>query len=423
MTDRVVSVSALTDYLKALLESDPLLCDLWVEGEVSSRFVSQAGHCYFTLKDDPSQLECVLFNRVAARQRHPLRQGDLVAVHGRMTVYERKGQYQLVADVIQPAGIGLLWLQLEQLRQALEAEGLFDESRKRPVPVPPRSIGVVTSAQGAVWHDIQHVARRRYPFVELVLAPAQVQGERAPESIVRALDALQRIERVDLIIVARGGGSVEDLWCFNDERVVRAIFASRVPVISAIGHETDHTLADDVADLRAPTPTAAAELCLPSVDEIGRGITQLMARAGQATSLALIHRQRVLTLFEHRLQRLSPSLRIEQWRVALDAMRARLRTAKDLRMSTNTLDLRRLHDVLTTLEPHAMLRRGYAFVCKPETGQPVHRAANVSEGDWLRTEFADGHLLTVVEEATIEQTRAPSAEQRPIPRVYEGEHR
>lgn len=409
MSERVVSVRALTDYLKALLQSDPLLADVWVEGEVSSVFVSGAGHWYFTLKDSSSQLECVLFGRNAARQRHQIRQGDQVAVHGRMDIYERRGQYQLVIDVVQPAGLGLLWLQLEQLRLKLEAEGLFDESRKRPLPTPPKTIGVVTSAQGAVWHDIQHVARRRYPFVELVLAPAVVQGDRAPDSIVQALEALQRLDRVDLIIVARGGGSVEDLWCFNDERVVRAIFACRVPVVSGVGHETDHTLTDDVADLRAPTPSVAAELCLPSVTELEQRIGELLGRARQATSWAVLHRRQVLTLFDHRLHRLSPTFQLEQWRMALAATRARLHTAKERRISSDEQELRRLRDLLTTLEPHAMLRRGYAFVCEPDTGQPIHRAADARTGGHLRAEFADGHVLATVEEVATDEARPTSS--------------
>lgn len=398
MSDRVVSVSALTDYLKVLFESDHLLADIWVEGEVSNVFVSQSGHCYFTLKDQPSQLECVLFGRNLARQRHTLRLGDQVAVHGRMGIYERRGQYQLVADVIQPAGLGLMWLQLEQLRQQLEAEGLFEESRKRALPTPPRTIGVVTSAQGAVWHDIQQVARRRYPFVELVLAPAAVQGDGSAESLVRALDALQRVDRIDLIIVARGGGSIEDLWSFNDERVVRAIFACRVPVVTGIGHETDHTLADEVADLRAPTPSAAAEICLPSITEAAQRILDLTARARQLTSHALYHRMQLLSLFDRRLRRLSPARDMERMRVTVAALQTRLVAATRRDLVAHQTGLQRLHDLLVALEPRAMLGRGYALLSASETGTPVRRASDVVPGDRLRAELADGHLILNVSE-------------------------
>ena len=398
MSDRVVSVSALTDYLKVLFESDHLLADIWVEGEVSNVFVSQSGHCYFTLKDQPCQLECVLFGRNLARQRHTLRLGDQVAVHGRMGIYERRGQYQLVADVVQPAGLGLMWLQLEQLRQQLEAEGLFEESRKRPLPTPPRTIGVVTSAQGAVWHDIQQVARRRYPFVELVLAPTAVQGDSAAESLVRAIEALQRVERIDLIIVARGGGSIEDLWCFNDERVVRAIFACRVPVVTGIGHETDHTLADDVADLRAPTPSVAAEICLPSITESAQRILDLTARARQATSHALYHRMQLLSLFDRRLRRLSPARDMERMRLTVAALQTRLVGATRRDLAAHQTGLQRLHDLLVTLEPRAMLGRGYALLSAADTGTPVRRASDVGPGDRLRAELADGPLILNVEE-------------------------
>lgn len=399
MSERVVSVGILSDYLKALFEGDPVLADIWVEGEVSNVFVSGAGHTYFTLKDPPSQLECVLFGRSVARQRHTLRLGDQVAVHGKLGIYERRGQYQLIADVIQPAGLGLLWLQLEQLRQKLEAEGIFDESRKRPLPTPPHSIGVVTSAQGAVWHDIQQVARRRYPFVELILAPASVQGDSAPESIVRSIEALQRVERVDLIIVARGGGSVEDLWCFNDERVVRAIFACRVPVIAGIGHETDYTLADAVADLRAPTPSAAAEMCLPSIAEAAQRILDLAGRAQHATTFALHHRHQVLSLFDRRLRRLTPTRELERMRSALSALDARLRIVTNRDLTTYQGGLQRLRDLLVTLEPGAMLKRGYALLSQPVTGEPVRSAADVQVGDSLRAELSNGYLLVEVSDA------------------------
>jgi exodeoxyribonuclease VII large subunit len=413
VSDRVVSVSALTDYLKALFEGDPLLADIWVEGEVSNVFASQAGHTYFTLRDHPSQLECVLFGRSAARQRHPLRLGDHVAVHGHMGIYERRGQYQLVADVVQPAGLGLLWLQLEQLRQKLEAEGLFDESRKRPLPTPPRSIGVVTSAQGAVWHDIQQVARRRYPFVELILAPASVQGDAAPASIVRSIEALQRVERVDLIIVARGGGSVEDLWCFNDERVVRAIFASRVPVVAGIGHETDNTLADDVADLRAPTPSAAAEICLPSVAEAAQRILELASRAQHSATFALHHRRQVLSLFDRRLRRLTPTREIERMRSSVAALEARLRLVTNRDVSAHQGDLQRLRDLLVTLEPQAMLNRGYALLSHPSSGHPVSKTSSVRPGETLRAELSNGRLLVDVRETLPGAQELSTARQAP----------
>ncbi|MDP9365285.1 MAG: exodeoxyribonuclease VII large subunit, partial [Chloroflexota bacterium] len=287
MTPPILPVGLLTSYVRELLDGDPLLADVWVEGEISNLFLARSGHVYFTLRGDEGQLKCVLFRVHAARQRASLLPGDQVAAHGRVTVYEKDGALQLYVDVVQPAGLGLAALQLERLRQQLAAEGLFDPSRKRPIPERPRAIGVVTSADGAVWHDIQQVLRRRYPFAELILAPTLVQGERAPAAIVAAMAAIEADGRAEVVIVARGGGSAEDLAAFNDEAVVRAVFACRLPVVTGVGHETDRTLVDEVADLRAPTPSAAAELCVPSVLEIGARLAEARERLNRGIDLAL----------------------------------------------------------------------------------------------------------------------------------------
>lgn len=251
---RILDVADVTAYIKDLLDADPILSDVWIRGEVSNFVRSAAGHIYFTLKSERAQLRCVLFRGNARWLTFQPENGDAILAHGRVSVYEAGGQYQLYVDLIQPEGTGLLHLQFEELRRRLEMEGLFDPSRKRPLPRLPRRIGVVTSPTGAVWHDIQTVLRRRYPLAELVLAPAQVQGDDAPPTIIRALEALQLDGNVDVIIIARGGGSMEDLWCFNDEALARAVFASRIPVISAVGHETDFTICDFVADVRARPP-------------------------------------------------------------------------------------------------------------------------------------------------------------------------
>ena len=248
----VRTVSQVTAHLKQALENDPMLSDLLVEAEVSNLRVSGAGHSYFTLKDDESVLNCVMFRgRPGAGL---LQNGNAVLAHGHITFYEPRGTTEFMVDLAMAAGVGELALKLEQLRQRLEAEGLFDRSRKRLLPRFPKAIGVVTSPSGAVFHDIQNVVRQRYPLAELLLAPSSVQGDMAAGEIANALGKLNDDGRSDVIIVARGGGSLEDLWPFNEESVARAIYASRIPVVSAVGHETDHTIADDVADLRAPTP-------------------------------------------------------------------------------------------------------------------------------------------------------------------------
>ena len=235
-TVRILNVAEITAYIKDIFDSDPILSEIWVRGEISNFVRSSAGHIYFSLKAGRAQIKCVLFQRNARFLTFIPGNGDAVVVHGNVSVYEANGQYQLYADLVQPEGTGLLQLQFEELRHRLETEGLFDSSRKRPLPAYPRFIGVVTSPTGAVWHDIQTVLRRRYPLCYLILAPALVQGEEAPTAVIRAINRLHDDCRADVIVIARGGGSIEDLWCFNDERVARAVFASPTPVVSAIGH-------------------------------------------------------------------------------------------------------------------------------------------------------------------------------------------
>ena len=255
------TVSEAVQCVKETLERDPRLADLWVTGEVSNFRKAASGHNYFTLKDAQGQLQSVVFR--SGRGGDLLAEGIQVSIHGRISLYEARGAVQLVGDLVMPAGAGALALALEELRLKLEQQGIFDPSRKRPLPPYPKVIGLVTSPAGAVLHDICNVLGRRWPLAEALLAPTAVQGESAAPGIVSALESLNRDGRSDLIILARGGGSLEELWPFNEESVARAIYASRIPVISAIGHETDFTIADDVADLRAPTPSVAAELAVP----------------------------------------------------------------------------------------------------------------------------------------------------------------
>ena len=314
----LVTVSEITAYLKELFQIDPVLADIWVRGEASNISRPASGHLYFSLKDTDAALRCVCFKQQARYLSYLPDDGDAVLAHGRIGVYEASGQYQLYIDLIQPDGVGLLAAQFERLRMQLELEGLFDEARKRPLPVAPRCIGVVTSASGAVWHDIQTVVARRYPMTTLLLAPASVQGVTAPMEIVRAIGDLQADGRAEVIIVGRGGGSAEDLAAFNDESVVRAIFACRVPVVSAVGHETDMTLADLVADVRAPTPSAAAELCTPDSEAV-RDDLRAAARALSALMRDdLEQRANDLDAVLRGLHRVSPTLRAEQLRQKID---------------------------------------------------------------------------------------------------------
>ncbi|RPI97189.1 MAG: exodeoxyribonuclease VII large subunit, partial [Spirochaetales bacterium] len=262
---QVYTVARITGYLRDILESDALLADIWISGEISNMSESSAGHLYFTLKDKTSQMRCVLFNR--KKLKIDIENGLAVVAHGSISIYEVSGAVQLYVDMIQPTGLGVLNMEFERLKAKLEEEGLFEPSRKRPLPAFPDKIGIVTSPGGAVLHDITNIIGRRYPVVELVLAPTTVQGESAVPGIINALNALNDRGDIDLIIIARGGGSIEDLWAFNDEKVARAIYSSKTPVISGVGHDTDFTIADFVADKRAPTPSAAAELAVrPKAD-------------------------------------------------------------------------------------------------------------------------------------------------------------
>jgi exodeoxyribonuclease VII large subunit len=278
MTPRVLPVGAFVFLFRELLEADPLYSDLWLEGEVSDYSRSSAGHIYFNLSDEDGALKCVLFRRDALRQHQLPQLGARVAVHGTLSIYPRSGSVQLQTDIVRPAGLGAAWLEVERLRQQLEAEGIFDPLRKRPLPPCPRTIGVVTSPHGAAWHDIQEVVGRRHPAAHLVLSPAQVQGQAAVVSIVAAIGALQDETDVELMIIARGGGATDDLSPFNDERVVRAVFGSRIPVVVGIGHATDRTLVEDAADVVAPTPSTAAELSVPSVFEMSERLDRVTAR-------------------------------------------------------------------------------------------------------------------------------------------------
>jgi exodeoxyribonuclease VII large subunit len=391
----ILTVSRVTSYIKDSLETDDLLGDLWVAGEVSNFVRAQSGHLYFSVKDAAAALKCVMWRSAAAKRPYAPRDGDAVVIHGRITVYEPRGEYQLQVDLIQPEGVGLLYQAFLELKDRLEAEGLFDAARKRPLPRFPRRIGVVTSPTAAVLRDIINVLSRRYPLAQVVLAPAAVQGVDAPPQIASALAALNALGNLDVIIVARGGGSLEDLWAFNDEQVARAIVASATPVISAIGHETDFTIADFVADLRAPTPSAAAELVAPDVRDL---ILQLAAdetRLGDAVErlLAVLHGQ-----VEERLRllrRFSPDQVIGRQRQRLDNQ-ARVATAS----TTHRLMLERerttaLTARLATLSPYATLGRGYAIVRHAGTGAVVTRIAQAAPGDPLAIRVADGEFAAV----------------------------
>ena len=389
---RPFTVSQLTGHIRRLFEEDAVLRDVWVEGEVSSFSRASSGHCYFTLKDAGAEIRCVMWRYLAKAQRSLPQHGDQILAHGNVSVYEARGSYQLYVDAIRPAGIGDLNRRFELLKAKLEAEGLFDPARKRPLPPWPRRIGVVTSADAAAWRDILNVLERRYPLVQVLLSPTLVQGDDAPPQIVAAIQALSARDDIDLVIVARGGGSLEDLWAFNDERVARAIVACRHPVISGVGHETDYTIADLCADVRAPTPSAAAELAVPDQAELRAAVAKLSARLTDLIHSRLaVHRQ-TLSGYERTLRHLSPQARLRTARQRVDdllaAAHAHLR--HDLRLRRERLE--GLTARLEALSPLATLERGYAIVRQASTGAVVDSVSRVSAGDRLMVRVADGEF-------------------------------
>ena len=399
---QILDVPTLTAYVKALVEEDAILCDIWVRGEVSNFSRSSAGHMYFCLTDGQAQINCVLFR---GAQRGLLAQpaaGEAVLAHGRVTIYEARGQYQLLVDNIAPEGIGILQLAFEETRRRLDEEGLFAPGRKRPLPRMPRVIGVVTSAQSAVWQDIQTVVRRRFPLVELVLAPSAVQGADAPAQLVAALRALQDDGRAELIIMARGGGSADDLACFNDERLARAIYAAAVPVVSAVGHETDTTIADLVADLRAPTPSAAAELCVPDRDELLAVVRAEARHAALCMDEELRKRRDALTSLTTRVERLHPLHRLHAHRATVEALRlhAQERIVRELEKRR-----RASHELMVRaqlLDPRDALRRGYAIVTARHDGRErrVTSAVRARQHGALNLTFEDGMAPVVTTKDT-----------------------
>lgn len=388
-SEPALTVSELTRYVRELLESDQGLQNIWVQGEVSNFSRPSSGHLYFTLKDSMATLRCVMWRNAVLRQPFLPRDGDLIEVHGDISVYEAGGQYQLYADLFRPLGEGALYQEFLRLKVRLEAEGLFDPARKRPIPRWPQRIGIVTSPTGAAIRDILNTLARRYPLAEVILAPTTVQGEEAPAGIIEALQKLNLLAQPDVILLARGGGSLEDLLAFNDEGVARAIVASPAPVISGVGHETDFTIADFAADLRAPTPTAAAELATPHQADLRLTLKDHMQRLSRAVQTKLSDERWALNNLSHRLHLLSPRPRLLSDQQRLDEIQHRLRMAIEHRHQLERARLRSLERRLAVLNPAAVLHRGYALVSHID-GRLVSSVTHVTAGDTLKVQVHDG---------------------------------
>lgn len=435
---RILSVTQLTSLIRGVLEEN--FEHVWVEGEVSNLAMPASGHLYFTLKDAGAQLRCVMFRASARALRFRPKDGMGLIVRGRITVYEQRGDYQLLVEYLEPRGIGALQLAFIQLKEKLAREGLFAEERKRPIPALPQRIGVVTSATGAAIHDILNVLNRRFANVEVLIRPVKVQGEGAAEEIAEAIRDFNRYGQVDVMIVGRGGGSLEDLWAFNEEVVARAIAHSRIPVISAVGHEVDFTIADFVADLRAPTPSAAAELVLKSKEELAarveflrhrllQGMRKILAERGgefdglvrslrdptmllghlaqrlddlsarleRSLAVLLRHRRSELEALRTHLRLTNPALEVERARERVIAVGARMDAALRRHMDRRREETAVAAARLETLSPLGTLARGYSIALRLPEHQVVRDRAQVAPGDRLALRFHRGGALCRVE--------------------------
>jgi exodeoxyribonuclease VII large subunit len=385
------TVTDLTRHLRHLLEADPDLQGMWVQGEISNLSRPSSGHIYFTLKDPGAALRCVMWKTEVARLRFALQDGMAVEAHGSLGIYEVSGQYQLYADGLRPLGEGALYQEFLRLKVLLEAEGLFDAERKRPIPALARRIGIVTSPTGAALRDMLNTLRRRMPLAEVTLAPTPVQGEDAPLKLVAALQNLNRMVAPEVILLARGGGSIEDLWAFNDERVVRAISESQAPVITGVGHETDITLVDFAADLRAPTPTAAAELATAiTVLDLRQALIEMAQTLASCMGVLFERQRNLLEGYQSGLRFYSPIRRVQTERQVVDELSRRGNSAQAHRLELARARLLGSENRLMALSPLAVLQRGYAVVTKNK--QVVASRSQVQAGDALRVRLRDGEF-------------------------------
>lgn len=392
---KVYSVGEITRDIRLALEGS--FPKVWVEGEVSNFIRHSSGHCYFSLKDAESVLACVLFKHSAYKVKFNIEDGMSLISLGRISVYNKRGQYQLYVEGVEPKGVGSLQLAFTQLKEKLNSEGLFDQSRKKPIPFLPERIGIVTSPTGAVVRDILHVLKRRFPNMHVILYPVKVQGEGAAEEIKEAIESFNKLRNVDVIIAGRGGGSLEDLWAFNEEVVARAIYKSEIPVISAVGHEIDYTIADFVADLRAPTPSAAAELVVHEKEDFIQDIDSLAQRLKAALSNRVEMLRRHLDDIMQRYAFKQPGFLIEQYQQKIDEY-------------TRVLSQNLLHFVkikkekvatatgrLKALSPTAILSRGYSITYAQPCGEIIKDAAGVKKGARIKTRLAKGEIVSEVE--------------------------
>ena len=395
MEQNIIAVSQVNEYIKFLLDRDELLNQICVRGEISNYKIYPSGHHYFTLKDAEGALRCVMFRSSAQRLRFRPENGMQVLAWGRITVFPRDGAYQLYCSALSVDGVGDLHVAFEQLKQKLSQEGLFDPAHKKPLPAYPHTIAIITSPAGAAIMDMLRILGKRYPLSRIKLLPVRVQGAEAPAEIAGAIAYANRYQLADLIITGRGGGSMEDLWAFNDERVARAIYASDIPVISAVGHEPDVTISDYVADLRAATPSNAAELAVPDQMELRKRLQAMQTSMQQSVQKTVkLGRQRLGALAEKRVLQ-SPLGYLEDRRMLLDFLSTRLRSAQQSKLQASRQRFVRVTAALDAMSPLKVLSRGYSMVTS-ENGAIIREARSVSEGQTIHIELCSGSLRAAV---------------------------
>lgn len=393
---RVFSVTEVNGYIKNLLDSTPMLNGLFIRGELSNYKIYPSGHHYFTLKDGECALRCVMFRGAAGKLRFRPESGMKVVVFGRISVFPRDGAYQLYCTQMNADGIGDLYVAFEQLKEKLFQEGLFDESHKKPLPKYPQRIAIVTSSAGAAVHDMIRILRHRYPIAKVLLLPVRVQGVEAPPEIVGAIRYANRWNLADVLITGRGGGSIEDLWAFNDERVARAIYASEIPVISAVGHEPDVTISDFVADRRASTPSNAAEIAVPDMSELLRGLEGSKMRLVQSECNLLERENQRLTTWGNKRVLTDPMAFVQDKRMQLDFVQQKLGGAAARQLDGDMRRFTQLTAKLDALSPLKVLGRGYAMA-QDEKGSVLRSSAQVQIGEQIRIQLAQGSLQCTVD--------------------------
>ncbi len=398
--DGVLSVGEANRYVKMLMDNDALLTSICICGEISNLKYHSSGHIYFTLKDEEAELSAVMFRSAAQSLRFTANNGMRVRAYGRISLYEKSGKCQIYVSAMLDDGIGALQIEYERLRKKLSDEGLFAQERKRPIPKIPSCIGIITSPTGAAVRDMINVTGRRWPASKILLYPALVQGAGAPESLCMGIELLNAYDACDVIIIGRGGGSAEDLWAFNDERVVRTLAASRIPTISAVGHETDFTLCDFVADRRAPTPSAAAELAVPDKNEYSQRPDDAFERVAAAVSRVISEKKMILSANEKRLEISSPMTRLNAERKLLLNKTELLDRLIDDVYNQKESALKAAADKLTVINPLAVMGRGYSVTRNPD-GRVISSAASLHVDDEMFIRFADGEAHAKVIDITI----------------------